>query len=142
MIRQIWQRLFSDYPPDLLPTFRNKLQWIFFGNFENVWLYGFCGEQFARKHKQLGNVQFVLWYVGDQKKVDGIGHTSNKWVDFDSTWWPQFQPTGKITMTIESRCCGRCDGVHDLCVTDMVCKEHDTQGCEICYGRRSKIVLK
>ena len=36
----------------------------------------------------------------------------------------------------KSRCCGRCDGVHDLCVADMVCDEHDEQGCEICYGAR------
>lgn len=36
----------------------------------------------------------------------------------------------------KSRCCGRCDGVNDLCVADMVCEEHDEQGCEICYGAR------
>ena len=36
----------------------------------------------------------------------------------------------------KSRCCGRCDGVNDLCVADMVCDEHDKMGCEICYGKR------
>lgn len=33
-----------------------------------------------------------------------------------------------------SRCCGRCDGVNDLCVTDQVCEDHNAQGCEICFG--------
>ena len=36
----------------------------------------------------------------------------------------------------KSRCCGRCDGVNDICVGDMVCEEHGTMGCEICYGER------
>jgi hypothetical protein len=36
----------------------------------------------------------------------------------------------------KSRCCGRCDGVDDLCVADMVCDEHEEKGCEICYGSR------
>lgn len=35
----------------------------------------------------------------------------------------------------KKRCCGRCDGVNDICVSDMICEEHSTQGCEICYGR-------
>ena len=39
-------------------------------------------------------------------------------------------------LTPKSRCCGRCDGVNDICVTDMVCEEHKTRGCEICYGAR------
>lgn len=36
----------------------------------------------------------------------------------------------------KSRCCGRCDGVTDECVTDMVCNTHSTEGCETCYGSR------
>ncbi len=36
----------------------------------------------------------------------------------------------------KSRCCGRCDGVNDLCVADMVCDKHDNMGCEICYGEK------
>lgn len=41
-----------------------------------------------------------------------------------------------LTLIKVSRCCGRCDGVHDLCVADQVCKNHDTMGCEICFGKR------
>ncbi|ANW96724.1 hypothetical protein AXE80_10760 [Wenyingzhuangia fucanilytica] len=37
----------------------------------------------------------------------------------------------------QNRCCGRCDGVHDICVSDMICKEHNTSGCEHCYGPRN-----
>ena len=36
----------------------------------------------------------------------------------------------------KSRCCGRCDGVNDICVGDMICEEHNEMGCEICYGAR------
>jgi len=34
-----------------------------------------------------------------------------------------------------SRCCGRCDGVHDICVGDTVCDTHNEMGCEICFGK-------
>lgn len=36
----------------------------------------------------------------------------------------------------ESRCCGRCDGINDMCVSDMTCGLHGALGCEICYGPR------
>lgn len=39
------------------------------------------------------------------------------------------------TMT-QSRCCGRCDGVNDICVSDMICEAHNVTGCEDCYGKR------
>lgn len=32
-----------------------------------------------------------------------------------------------------SRCCGRCDGHNDECVTDQICIEHNKQGCETCW---------
>lgn len=38
--------------------------------------------------------------------------------------------------TKKSRCCGRCDGINDICVTDMVCELHNERGCELCYGMR------
>jgi hypothetical protein len=36
----------------------------------------------------------------------------------------------------KGRCCGRCDGVHDLCFSDMTCDVHSVLGCEDCYGKR------
>lgn len=36
----------------------------------------------------------------------------------------------------KGRCCGRCNGVDDLCYTDMCCDDHHEYGCEECYGRR------
>jgi hypothetical protein len=35
-----------------------------------------------------------------------------------------------------TRCCGRCNGVDDLCYSDMTCDNHKERGCEICYGKR------
>ena len=36
----------------------------------------------------------------------------------------------------QSRCCGRCDGINDVCVSDMICEIHGEQGCEVCFGKR------
>ena len=36
----------------------------------------------------------------------------------------------------QSRCCGRCDGINDICVADMVCEQHEIEGCEDCFGKR------
>lgn len=43
---------------------------------------------------------------------------------------------GDILVEYKNRCCGRCDRVHDLCVTDMICNDHHLNGCEVCYGIR------
>lgn len=64
-----------------------------FNRIKNVydpWEYGTCNNRVARRHKVNKNVQFVLWEKGEQKEVDGIGHTEDKWVNFDSSWWGGF----------------------------------------------------
>lgn len=61
---------------------RNKIEW------ED----GICNGKPARRNIKAGNVQFRLWKIGDQKHIDGIGHTSDKWIDFDSSWWNEFRP--------------------------------------------------
>ena len=33
----------------------------------------------------------------------------------------------------KTRCWGRCDGVNDLCYTDMICPAHDVEGCRVCW---------
>lgn len=35
---------------------------------------------------------------------------------------------------IINRCCGRCDGINDLCVSDSICDKHNKIGCEDCFG--------
>jgi hypothetical protein len=59
----------------------------------SLWEFGICNQRPARRHKKNRNVQFILWRVGDQKYVDGVGHTEDKWVNFDSSWWDGFVPT-------------------------------------------------
>jgi len=44
-----------------------------------------------------------------------------------------FDKSDFINSFPKSRCCGRCDGVNDLCVSDMACNEHNKQGCEVCW---------
>ena len=36
----------------------------------------------------------------------------------------------------KSRCCGRCDGVNDICHADRICDKHTETGCEICFGKQ------
>jgi hypothetical protein len=50
------------------------------------WEYGVCRDKMARRHLKKGNVQFILWEAGEQ------GHQEPYWHDFDSSWWPQFEP--------------------------------------------------
>jgi hypothetical protein len=59
---------------------------------DEEWEYGTCAGRKARRHLKEGNVQFILWHVGDQKEIDGVGHLTDKWHNFDPSWWPQFEP--------------------------------------------------
>lgn len=59
----------------------------------SLWEYGTCNGTYARRHKVNKSVQFIIFKKGDQKYVDGIGHTEDKWVNFDSSWWGCFTPT-------------------------------------------------
>ncbi len=63
----------------------NKL----FGKKEELWEYGVCGSNRARRHIKNRNVQFVLWEAGEQ------GYKENYWHNFDSSWWPEFKLTIK-----------------------------------------------
>lgn len=55
-------------------------------NSDVVWEYGVCNKQQARRHRLHGNVQFLLWYAGEH------GHLKDYWINFDSSWWPEFKP--------------------------------------------------
>lgn len=63
---------------------------------------------------------------------------SNKVISFSTTLSEEeFNEQFKFKVEPStSRCCGRCDGVNDICVGDMVCEEHKERGCEICYEKR------
>ncbi|OIR11010.1 hypothetical protein GALL_71810 [mine drainage metagenome] len=51
---------------------------------EEEWEYGQVEGRRARRHRNNGNVQFVLWEAGSQ------GHHEDFWHDFDPSWWPLF----------------------------------------------------
>lgn len=61
----------------------------------SVWEYGTCNNTPARRHRVKGHVQMKLWKVGDQKYVDGVGHKTDKWQNFDSSWWSQFKASSE-----------------------------------------------
>lgn len=91
-MKAIIERYKREYPKYLNTSIISRFKWILLGVRVCDWEYGYVGARNARKHKKNGNVQFVLWRVGDQKEVDGIGHTEEKWHDFDKSWWNQFIP--------------------------------------------------
>jgi hypothetical protein len=51
-------------------------------------------------------------------------------------WFIKNPKCGAVVIIEKSRCCGRCNGVDDLCYTDMCCDDHHVYGCETCYGKR------
>ncbi len=59
--------------------------WLFKKN--PIWIYGTCKERPARKHRINGNVQFVIWYAGEQ------GYKEDCWINFDNYWWNDFKQT-------------------------------------------------
>ena len=46
----------------------------------------------------------------------------------------------EVIIEFDNRCCGRCDGVNDLCYTDLTCVTHKHQGCEICFGESGDVI--
>ena len=51
-------------------------------------------------------------------------------------WFVENPKCESVEVNEKSRCCGRCNGVDDLCYTDMCCDDHHVYGCETCYGKR------
>ncbi len=50
------------------------------------WEYGMCNGRKARRHRDNGNVQFILWNAGE------YGHKEDFWHDLHTSWWPNFKP--------------------------------------------------
>ncbi len=75
----------------------------------------------------------ILFIMDNQRKVtDAI----TNWYGYDRLLTVLEFEQRKNKEVKKSRCCGRCDGVHDICITDRVCDTHLEEGCEICYGER------
>jgi hypothetical protein len=60
----------------------NILKWF---RQNSPWEYGMCKGVPARRHREKGNVQFILWKAGEH------GHATDYWHDFDPSWWSLFQ---------------------------------------------------
>jgi hypothetical protein len=57
------------------------------------------------------------------------------------TWFVENPKCESVEVNEKSRCCGRCNGVDDLCYTDMCCDDHHVYGCETCYGKRVEYLI-
>jgi hypothetical protein len=66
--------------------------------------------------------------------ADGVQAIDDEFLE----WFVRNPNCEKFEVISMPRCCGRCDGVDDLCFTDMCCNDHQEYGCEICYGKRSQ----
>lgn len=83
-------RIQQGLPKDNDTLLIHRFKWFLFGVRVSAYFYGTCNNRYARKHKRHGNVQFILWKKGDQKYINGVGHTDDVWVDFDKSWWDSF----------------------------------------------------
>jgi len=63
---------------------------------------------------------------------DGVQSIDDEFLE----WFVKNPSCEEVEFKKKSRCCGRCNGVDDLCYTDMCCDDHHEYGCEECYGRR------
>ena len=59
------------------------------------YVYGTCCTRKARKHVIRGYVEFLLWEKGDQKYLDGVGHTKDQWINFHESNWRLFEEDSK-----------------------------------------------
>lgn len=63
--------------------------------------------------------------------------------DFIRVFVTEYNKGNNITFVdveYTNRCCGRCDGVHDLCSADTECDKHGVEGCETCFGKVGNIL--
>lgn len=90
------------------PEIRSKwrvvrwLQWIRRAAHFAAWEYGTCHDGPARRNRSTGAVQFVLWPKGHVAKVGVLydqiyTYPEDWWHDFDSSWWPKFQPDAPVS---------------------------------------------
>ncbi len=68
------------------------------------------------------------------QSLDGVQPIDDEFLE----WFVNNPSCEKVDIKEKSRCCGRCDGVNDLCYTDQYCDNHHQCGCEICYGKAKK----
>ena len=68
----------------------------------------------------------------EEDSVDGYGLTSKA---ADEAIWILNKPERDLEeeRRRKSRCCYRCDGVSDICFTDMTCEPHNVMGCWDCW---------
>jgi hypothetical protein len=59
-------------------------------NEESDYEFGRCNDRLARRHKETGEVQFILWKVGDRQGEHV--YEENYWTAFHPFWWPSFKP--------------------------------------------------
>jgi len=57
------------------------------------------------------------------------------------TWFVENPKCESVEVNEKSRCCGRCNGIDDLCYVDMCCDDHHVYGCETCYGKRVEYLI-
>lgn len=119
-------------------------------------------DTFLKEASELKEITFYVTEIGcgiAGFKPEQIAPFFKEALDMRNVWLPQrfvdilfkdfdaisdsFEVLSKIGTNLQdvntikkSRCCGRCDGVNDICVSDMICEEHKKMGCETCYEKR------
>lgn len=80
--------------------------------------------------------EFLEWFVKNPS-CESVKIIRNLDDDVDLQICVDYSYNYKIIIPKKiTRCCGRCNGVDDLCYSDMSCDVHKVLGCEECYGKR------
>jgi hypothetical protein len=73
----------------------------------------------------------IILTTDDELIKDGVQAIDDEFLE----WFVRNPSCEKVEVNSIPRCCGRCNGIDDLCFTDMTCDDHKERGCEICYGK-------
>ena len=85
------------------------------------------------KHFEWSKYRLKIILTTDQDLIkDGVQGIDDEFLE----WFVNNPKCEFVEFKKKSRCCGRCNGVDDLCYTDMTCDNHNERGCETCYGKR------
>lgn len=77
-------------------------------------------------------IKYLKKVILTTESLDGVQAIPEEFLK----WYIENQNCKEVIIIEKSRCCGRCNGVDDLCYTDMCCNDHQVYGCETCYGKK------
>jgi hypothetical protein len=93
---------------------------------EDIWV----GDSLNGYATYKDNCKKIILTTDPQLIQDGVQAIDDTFLE----WFVKNPTCENVQIKRVSRCCGRCDGYHDLCYTDTKCDNHSVYGCYQCFG--------